>query len=75
MSENMLIPEQLKWHHELYSWGLLFLYGFGDALRYHWDADVQSIMDAKTPPAVVIFGIIAFVRVLFSTYAILGSDV
>ena len=56
MSENTQIPEQLKWHQRALLAGLAFFMRlWGRTLRYHWDADVQSIMDAETPPAVVIF--------------------
>ena len=54
MSENSQIPEQLKWHQRALLAGLVFFVRlWGRTLRYHWDADVQSIMDAETPPAVV----------------------
>ena len=56
MSENSQIPEQLKWYQRSLLAGLAFFMRlWGRTLRYHWDAEVQSIMNAKIPPAVVIF--------------------
>ena len=56
MSENTQIPEQLKWYQRTLLAGIAFFIRlWGRTLRYHWDADVQSIMDVETPPAVVIF--------------------
>ena len=56
MSENSQVPEQLKWHQRALLAGLaLFMRLWGRTLRSHWKAEVQSIMDAETPPAVFIF--------------------
>jgi hypothetical protein len=55
MFKSKQSPEQLKWHQRaLLATLSLFIRLWGRTLRYHWDTDVQDMMDDEMPPAVMI---------------------
>lgn len=56
MSESDQSPARLKWHERaLLAFLALLMRLWGRSLRFHWGADVQSVIDGGSPPAVVIF--------------------
>ena len=55
MLKNSKDPEKLKWYQRVLLAGLAFFMRlWGRTLRYQWDTNVQSMMDGKTSPAVII---------------------